>query len=45
MVNLEKLWNSKVLKFFWGGMTGVEMRGIRQSLRGYRNDGIMTGVL
>ena len=39
VVNLEKLWNSKVLKFFWGGMTGAEMTGNRQSLRGYRNEG------
>ena len=35
----------KILKFFLGGMTGVRMTGNRQSLRRYRNDGIMTGVL
>ena len=36
---------SKFQNFLGGRMTGVEMTGIRQSLKGYRNDGIMTGVL
>ena len=35
----------KDFEIFWGGMTGEEMTGNRQSLRYYINDGIMSGVL
>ena len=38
MVNLEKLWEAKILKCFGRGMTGGKMTGNRQSLRYYKND-------
>ena len=46
---LKNDWGSNVVfksfEIFWGGMTGGEMTGNRQSLRYYENEGIMSGVL